>query len=92
MSTITQNIFIVNPLVRFHIWFSCKLCLITVYIYQSLQNLNGISQESQLHISRISTAYLQEILVRLPGSVASLVFLLLQYVGEELHHVAHPEV
>ena len=52
MSTITQNIFIVNPLVRFHIWFSCKLCLISVYIYQSLQNLNCISQESQRHISR----------------------------------------
>ena len=43
-------------------------------------------------VGRISTAYQQEILVRPPGSVAGLVFLLLQYVGEELHHVAHPEV
>ena len=45
MSTNTQNISIVNPLVQFHIWF-------TVYIYQSLQNLNCISQESQQHILR----------------------------------------
>ena len=40
-------------------------------------------------VGRISTAYQQEILVRPPSSVAGLVFLLLQYVGEELHHVAH---
>ena len=56
------------------------------------QSYLPVTSESELHISRISTAYLQEILVRQPGSVASLVFLLLQYVGEELHHVAHPKV